>query len=74
MSMQYDTTYRVPVSGDFTCGDILAIFREFFKLPESKKISSEGINVSLSHAVLFNGEKRLRFPRPSGPLVFLMDP
>jgi hypothetical protein len=40
-SNRNDTTYRVPVSGDFTCGDILPIFREFFKLPESKKISSE---------------------------------
>lgn len=54
-SNRHDTTYRVPISDEFTCKDLLGIFREFFKLPESANISSEGINVSLSHAVVFNG-------------------
>lgn len=56
-SNRYDTTYRMPVSESFSCGDLLGIFREFFKLPESANISSEGIDVSLSHAVVFNGKK-----------------
>lgn len=56
-SNRYDTTYRIPVSDSFTCTDLLGIFRQFFKLPESANISSQGINVSLSHAVIFNGKK-----------------
>ena len=56
-SNRHDTAYRVPVSEDFSCRDLLGIFREFFKLPESDRISSEGIDVSLSHAVVFNGKK-----------------
>ena len=56
-SNRHDTAYRVPVSEDFSCSDLLGVFREFFKLPESDRISSEGINVSLSHAVVFNGKK-----------------
>ncbi len=56
-SNRHDTTYRIPVSESFSCRDLLGIFREFFKLPESASISSEGIDVSLSHAVVFNGKK-----------------
>lgn len=56
-SNRHDTTYRVPVSDEFTCNDLLEIIRQFFKLPESTSISSQGIDVSLSHAVVFNGKK-----------------
>ena len=56
-SNRHDTTYRIPVSESFSCRDLLGIFREFFRLPESANISSEGIDVSLSHAVVFNGKK-----------------
>jgi hypothetical protein len=56
-SNRHDTAYRVPVSEDFSCRDLLGIFREFFRLPESDRISLEGIDVSLSHAVVFNGRK-----------------
>lgn len=56
-SNRHDTTYRIPVSETFSCRDLLGIFRDFFKLPESANISSEGINISLSHAVVFNGKK-----------------
>ena len=56
-SNRHDTTYRVPVSDDFTCKDLLGIFRQLFKLPESASIASEGINVSLTHALVFAGKK-----------------
>ncbi|CAI2473973.1 hypothetical protein [Serratia plymuthica] len=56
-SNRHDTAYRVPVSDNFSCQDLLGIFREFFKLPESTIISTEGIYVSLSHSVVFNGKK-----------------
>lgn len=53
---RHDTTYRVPVSESFTCGDLIEIFRAFFKLPESQTLKSEGISVSLSHSVVFGGD------------------
>lgn len=55
-SNRYDTTYRVPVSEEFTCDDLLRIFREFFKLPESMKFESEAISISLVHYVVFNSK------------------
>lgn len=56
-SNRHDATYRVPVSDEFSCGDLIAIFREFFKLPEAQEIESEGIRVSLSHSIVVNGSK-----------------
>ncbi|WP_310638557.1 hypothetical protein [Delftia acidovorans] len=56
-SNRHDTTYRITVSESFSCRDLLGIIREFFKLPESARISSEGIDVFLSHAVVFDGKK-----------------
>lgn len=56
-SNRHDTTYRIPVSESFSCRDLLGIFRELFKLPESASIAAQGIKVSLSHAVVFNGKK-----------------
>jgi len=55
-SNRYDTVYRVPVAESFNCSDLLNVFREFFKLPESTSISTEGIDVSLTHAMVFNGK------------------
>ncbi|MCC3261746.1 hypothetical protein [Paenibacillus polymyxa] len=55
---RYDTIYKVPVSPDFSIGQLLNILRIFFKLPESKQISSEGISVSLNHSIMFNKKKQ----------------
>lgn len=54
---RHDTTYRVSVSEDFTCEDLLGIFRAFFKLPESKTLEVEEIRISLSHSVVFEGKQ-----------------
>ncbi|XUW88644.1 hypothetical protein OH764_00815 [Burkholderia sp. M6-3] len=54
---QHDTTYRVSVSADFTCEELLEVFRAFFKLPESKTVETEEIRVSLSHSVVFEGKQ-----------------
>lgn len=54
---RHDTTYRVPVSQDFTCDDLIEIFRAFFKLPESRTIAAEDIKVSISHSVVFEGQQ-----------------
>ncbi len=56
-SNRHDTTYRLTVSGAFTCHDLLSVFREFFRLPETADIGDEAVHVSLRHSVVFDGHK-----------------
>lgn len=53
---RHDTAYRVPVAAEFTISELINIFQKFFKLPGPTDITSEGIRVSLSHSIVFNGK------------------
>ncbi|MEO5349798.1 MAG: hypothetical protein H7836_09140 [Magnetococcus sp. YQC-3] len=54
---RHDKVYRIPVSDEFTCNDLLDILRDFFNLPESKTIHDGSAAFSLCHSIVFNGKK-----------------
>jgi hypothetical protein len=57
-SNRNDKVYRVPVSLDFKVQDLVHVFKNFFRLPAPTTIKSEGISVSLSHALVFAGQRQ----------------
>jgi hypothetical protein len=58
-SNRNDKVYRVPVAPDFKVEDLVHILRSFFQLPGPRTIESDGITVSLSHAIVFDGHKKV---------------
>ncbi|MEK6406902.1 MAG: hypothetical protein AABN34_08060 [Acidobacteriota bacterium] len=58
-SNRNDRVYRVPVAPDFKVDDLVHILRWFFQLPGPRTIQSEGISVSLSHAIVFDGNRQV---------------
>lgn len=57
-SNRYDRLFKITVSPSFTIKELIEVLRVFFKLPESKVISSEDISVSLSHSIVFNKKQQ----------------
>ncbi len=56
-SNRHDTTYRIQVSENFSCSDLIELLQGFFKLPNAAKISSEDVTATLEHYVVFDGQK-----------------
>lgn len=57
-SNRHDRVYSVAVSLDFKVEDLIHVFRQFFKLPGPKEFEHDGVSLSLSHALVFNGSKQ----------------
>lgn len=56
-SNRHDTLYRLPVRASMTVGQLVEALCELFRLPDQAAFESDQISVSLSHSLVFDGQR-----------------